>query len=902
MLKLKNITKQYITGDTRVNALRGVSLEFRESEFVSILGQSGCGKTTLLNIIGGLDKYTSGDLVINGVSTKEYKDSDWDSYRNHSIGFVFQSYNLIPHQSVLANVELALTLSGVSKAERKRRAIDALCQVGLGDQIHKKPNQMSGGQMQRVAIARALVNNPDILLADEPTGALDSETSVQIMNILKEISKNKLIIMVTHNPDLANEYSSRIINLLDGLVVSDSNPYTESEEIVGAHNATLTFEGDGPFVAEGTVEDVKVKSSKVKKKDKEKKKKKRSMSFLTALSLSLNNLLTKKGRTLLTAFAGSIGIIGIALILSVSAGVNAYIDSIEESTMSSYPLSINESYMDSTSLMASFMSQNKDVVKKDDEVSSNNVMVDMIKAMTSGVTTNNLSKFKDFIENGGSDIKKNSTDIKYQYLASMSTYTPVYDKDGNFIEYKRNLSGLNELMNEIMPNSSGSSSSPASVMMGSSGAWTELIGDMDYIKSQYSLIDGKFPENKNEVMLIVNKDNQISDYILYILGIEDTKDIKNYFDAVIAGNTENVKLEPRSYTFEELYSYTFKAIINSDYYKMDNGLIIEKDYDEIQATVKNAQEIKIVGIVSPSDNSTAVGSIAYLPELMSDLIKQGNESEVVKAQIAKADTDLFSGNKFDTKEYTLEDAEMLRGMFIAQAQAQGQTDYVAILQTMQPIQIVNMANKMLVTSATYDGNMQKLGYVDESKPSAIIIYPKDFEAKDAIADIISDYNSKQVEKDVINYTDTVALLMNSVTTIVNVISYVLIAFVAISLVVSSIMIGVITLISVQERTKEIGILRSIGASKKDVSRVFNAETLIVGFSAGALGILVSLVLIVIINIILHSLTGIATLNAVLPVGAAFILVAISMMLTLVSGIIPSRAAAKKDPVIALRTE
>lgn len=904
MLKLKGITKEYITGDFKVNALRGVSLEFRESEFVSILGQSGCGKTTLLNIIGGLDKYTSGDLIINGVSTKEYKDSDWDTYRNHSIGFVFQSYNLIPHQSVLANVELALTLSGVSKAERKKRAIEALEIVGLGDQIHKKPNQMSGGQMQRVAIARALVNNPDILLADEPTGALDSETSVQVMNILKEISKNKLVIMVTHNPELATEYSTRIINLLDGRVVSDSNPYTQESEVVGKHNANLHFEGDGPFVAEGNVEDIKVKSKKTKKKELNKKKKK-SMSFFTALSLSLNNLLTKKGRTILTSFAGSIGIIGIALILSVSAGVNAYIDSIEESTMSSYPLTINESYMDSTSLLASFMSQNKDVEKKDDEISSNNVMVDMIKAMTSGVTTNNLSKFKDFIENGNSGIKDYTTDIKYQYLASMSTYTPVYDKDGNFVEYKRNLNGLSELMNEIMPNSSGSSSSGSSMssmMMASSGAWTELVGDMDYIKSQYTLVDGKFPENKNEVILIVNKDHQVSDYILYILGIEDTKDIKNYFDAVIAGNTENVTLEPSSYTFEELYSYTFKAIINSDYYKMENGLIVEKNDDEIQEAVKNAQELKIVGIVTPSDDSTAVGSIAYLPELMSDLIAKGNNSDVVKAQMENSDTDLFSGNKFDTKEYTLEDAEMLRAMFVAQAQAQGQTDYVAIIQAMQPIQIVNMANNMLVTDATYDGNMQTLGYVDFNKPSSIIIYPKDFESKDAIADIISSYNSEQKEADVINYTDTVALLMSSVTTIVNVISYVLIAFVAISLIVSSIMIGVITLISVQERTKEIGILRAIGASKKDVSRVFNAETLIVGFSAGAIGILVSLVLIVIINIILHALTGLSTLNAVLPVGAAFILVGISMLLTLVSGLIPSSVAAKKDPVIALRTE
>ena len=895
MLKLQSITKTYVMGDSVVGALKDVSVEFRENEFVSILGPSGCGKTTLLNIIGGLDKYTSGDLIINGVSTSEYKDKDWDTYRNHSIGFVFQSYNLIPHQTVLSNVELALTLSGVSKAERKKRATEALERVGLGDQLHKKPNQMSGGQMQRVAIARALVNNPDILLADEPTGALDSETSIQIMNILKEISKDKLIIMVTHNPDLASEYSTRIINLLDGVVVSDSNP-TENTDVKES-----SLEKSPSASEKNGDEDSSDKKAKGKKeKNKKNGKKKKSMSFFTALSLSLNNLLTKKSRTFLTSFAGSIGIIGIALILSVSAGVNAYINSVEESTMSSYPLTITESYMDSTSLMASFMTQNKDVEKKEGVISSNNVMVDMIKAMTSGITTNNLSKFKDFLDNGDSDIKNHVTDIKYQYLANMTTFTPIYDKDGKVVEYKRNLNGLSELMEVIMPTLQGSSSS---LLMGSSGVWTELVGDKSYIESQYTVIDGRLPENKNEVILIVNKDQQVSDYVLYILGIEDTKDIKNYFDAVIAGTTDSVKLEPSSYTFEDFYNYTFKAVINSDFYKLDNNLIVEKTDDEIQATVKSSADIKVVGIVTPADdNATAVGSIAYLPELMSDLIAKGNSSDVIIAQKDSPDIDLFSGNRFDTKEYTLDDAEMLKAMFIAQAQAQGQTDYVKMIEAMEPIQIVNMANKMLVTDATYNGNMQKLGYVDESKPNSIIIYPKDFESKDAVNNIISEYNSKQIEKDRINYTDTVALLMSSVTTIINAISYVLIAFVAISLIVSSIMIGVITLISVQERTKEIGVLRAIGASKKDVSRVFNAETLIVGFGAGALGILVSLILIIFINIILHSLTGLATLKAVLPWGAALILVAISMALTLISGIIPSKAAAKKDPVIALRTE
>ena len=910
MLKLKDITKQYITGDTCVNALRGVSIEFRESEFVSILGQSGCGKTTLLNIIGGLDKYTSGDLSINGVSTKEYKDSDWDTYRNHSIGFVFQSYNLIPHQSVLSNVELALTLSGVSKAERKRRAIEALERVGLGDQLHKKPNQMSGGQMQRVAIARALVNNPDILLADEPTGALDSETSVQIMNILKEISKDKLIIMVTHNPDLANEYSTRIINLLDGVVISDSNPYTASEEIVGKHNAILSFENEEPYVAEGKVTDIKVKTKKVKKKAVNKKKKK-SMSFLTALSLSLNNLLTKKSRTFLTSFAGSIGIIGIALILAVSTGVNSYITSVEESTMSSYPLTFQETTMDASALLASFLSNNNSTENQDpNKIYSNDIMTSVIEGVNAGVTNNNLKLFKAYIEESG--IREHSVDIKYNYSAHLNTYWFNTDENGKLTDYHKTYENLGDLMIDAGIFDEGMAGS--SSMMGGS-PWTELIGNDEYIKSQYDLIDGHFPENDNQIVLIVDSNKQITDYILYSLGIKDIKVLEEYVDRMAEakekGEEFTEKLPQTSYTFDDIYGYRFKVLLDSDFYeyvevKDANGNVIsQKIIDRtnqevaenksfIDKKMENARELEIVGIICAKESSvtaTTVGSIGYTTSLMTAIINDVNGSDVVTSQLNNDKTNLFTG--FEFKGYTLEMAAALR------EQLKNNPAIAPYLGFLTDEQLIEMVNEQI---GSYKGNLKKLGYVDFESPSSILIYPKDFESKDAITDLITDYNNNATKENKITYTDTVALLMSSVTTIINAISYVLIAFVAISLIVSSIMIGVITLISVQERTKEIGVLRAIGASKKDVSRVFNAETLIVGFGAGALGILVSLALIVIINIILYSLTELETLKAVLPWGAALILVAISMGLTLISGIIPSRAAAKKDPVIALRTE
>ena len=867
MLKLKNITKDYVLGDTTVHALRGVSLEFRENEFVSILGQSGCGKTTLLNIIGGLDKYTDGDLVINGKSTKQFQDRDWDTYRNHSIGFVFQSYNLIPHQTVLSNVELALTLSGVSPEERKKRAIAVLEKVGLGDQLYKKPNQMSGGQMQRVAIARALVNDPDILLADEPTGALDSETSVQIMDILKEISKEKLIIMVTHNPEIAENYSTRIIRLLDGKVTDDSNPYSTEDE-------------------------KEVVPKPVKKK--------RSMSFFTALLLSLNNLMTKKGRTFLTSFAGSIGIIGIALILSVSTGVNAYITSIEESTMSSYPLQIQQSTMDTATLLTSLMNQNQVNESRDpNKVYSSDIMVAMMNAISSGYTENNLTKFMAHLKDPASGFKDLTTDIKYSYRANLNTYS--VHTNGGITEYKKNLDSMNELFEEI-----GLSGMGASSMMMGGASFAELVGDYDYIASQYDLVYGKYPENPNQIVIIVDENNQITDYILYTIGIRDLQEVKDYIKAATEAQkngTENTfKIPSTSYTFEEICGYRFKALLDSDYYKVNyEGKIVERTESELKTALDNALELEIVGILTPAEDSVStvsIGCIGYLSTLMPTLIEQVNNSDVVKAQLDNKDTDMFSMLPFEATKYTIEDAPVLREMAIA-----AQPAMKPMIDMMSDQQLVDTFNSMLQeSSSTYEGNLSKLGYVDLEKPNMISIYPKDFEAKEKIVELISQYNNAQEKSDKITYTDTVALLMSSVTTIINAISYVLIAFVAISLVVSSIMIGIITYISVLERTKEIGILRAIGASKKDISRVFNAETLIVGFAAGAIGIISTLLLNIIINIILYSLTGLATLKATLPVVGAIVLVLISMGLTLIAGLIPSRVAAKKDPVIALRTE
>lgn len=872
MLKLKNITKNYVMGDTKVEALNGVSIEFRENEFVSVLGPSGCGKTTLLNIIGGLDRYTDGDLFINGKSTKLYKDRDWDTYRNHTIGFIFQSYNLIPHQSVLSNVELALTLSGVSKAERRKRAADALEKVGLLDQINKKPNQMSGGQMQRVAIARALVNNPDILLADEPTGALDSETSVQIMELLKEIAKDRLVIMVTHNPDLAEQYSTRIIRLLDGKVTDDTAPYTSEQEITQQKSV-----------------------------------KKTSMSFTTALSLSLNNLLTKKARTFLTSFAGSIGIIGIALILSLSTGVNAYINRVEEETLSSYPITIEEAGMDMNGLADDLMGKTEDTQEKDqNKIYSNNIMTEMMTTMVNGISVNNLRLFKEHLDKS-EDFKEYTSEIEYVY----STPLNIYTEKGEHIN-------PNQIFNKLMQGlgstqtATDTANPMQSAMMTNTEVWKQLFDNKDLLSKQYEVLAGKMPENYNEVVIVVNKNNQISDYTLYSLGLKDSDEL----EAMMEKATKGEKIEgtaETSYTFDEILNLKFKLLINSDYFeKNENGTWTDKTNDElfIQSRLENAEEIKVVGILRPADSSVndqTSGFVGYTSELMETLITKVNDSEIVKAQKENEEINVFTGAAFENN-YDEMTFEQLQG-YISTLPATEQQQYSAYIQSMKAQgktddEILATFKKALESQnngATYESNLTLMGVSDLAKPKTINIYPKDFEAKETISQLISDYNDTVEENEKITYTDYIGLMMSSVTTIINAISYILIAFVSISLIVSSIMIGIITYISVLERTKEIGILRAMGASKRDISRVFNAETLIVGFVAGALGIGVTLLLLIPINAIIAHITSISGL-AVLPYNGAVILVLISMLLTFIAGLIPSRFAAKKDPVTALRTE
>lgn len=880
MLKLNDIVKVYDAGSMQVNALKGVSMEFRQSEFVSILGQSGCGKTTLLNIIGGLDQYTSGDLIINGKSTKQYKDSDWDSYRNHRIGFVFQSYNLISHQTVLSNVELALTLSGVGKAERKRRAMEALEKVGLKDQANKKPNQMSGGQMQRVAIARALVNNPDILLADEPTGALDSETSIQIMEILKEIAKDKLVIMVTHNPELADEYSNRIIKLLDGEVISDSNPYTseEKDDIPSDKHAN-------------------------------KKKEKTSMSFFTALSLSFNNLLTKKGRTFMTSFAGSIGIIGIALILALSSGVNLYIKRVEAETLSSYPLVIESASMDMSSLMISMMSMAEDDHSHTEENTafSNDVMMKMLEAMSQQVVVNDLKAFKAFLENDDNGFKELTTDIKYTYKTPMH----IYKTDTTSGVLKVNPSQVFDLIgfNDMMGmSSSGNSSGTSSVMSSNINVWTELMNNKELLETQYDIY-GNIPTEYNQAVIIVDKNGEISDYALYTLGIKDPAELSGLMKELATGGKIEAT-EQEKYTYDYLRSLKYKVLPTTDYYEYSaaEGRWIDKSSDNIfvKNLVNNESkgiDIEIVGIFKPKEDSTASassGSVGYHVDLMPELIDMVNNSDVVKAQKEKTDTDIFTGQKFsngdliDISKLSKEELNSLMSMMPEDVQQQ----FAALPLEQQMSLLQSYVGKSM---ATYDGNLELLGVADVNTPFTVSIYPENFEAKEAIVDKIQKYNESKSDADKIQYTDYISVMMSSVTTIIDSISYILIAFVAISLIVSSIMIGIITYISVLERTKEIGILRSIGASKKDISRVFNAETLIVGFVAGLIGIGVTLVLIIPINMIIEIITGISGIAA-LPWLGAIILIAISMVLTLIAGLIPSKVAAKKDPVVALRTE
>lgn len=895
MLELNDIKKDYVSGSTTVSALKGINLRFRDCEFVSILGQSGCGKTTMLNIIGGLDKYTSGDLKINGVSTKNYKDRDWDFYRNNSIGFVFQSYNLIPHQTVLSNVELALTLSGVSKAERKKRAIEALEKVGLGEQIHKKPNQMSGGQMQRVAIARALVNNPDILLADEPTGALDTETSIQIMELLKEISKDRLIIMVTHNPELARDYSTRIVRLLDGVITDDSDPYSleDMEADIRAKEAAK----------------VKISEKKIKKSGK---KQKTSMSFFTALSLSFNNLMTKKTRTILTAFAGSIGIIGIAMILSISNGIQLYIDRVQRDTLSSYPITLQAEAIDISSMVSS-MTGNSDSEEHEDKskIYSNDIMGDMINTMVKEVKSNNLSEFKKYIENGSSDIKSYVSDIQYSYDVPLN----IYMKDtSNGVEQLNPGTMFDSIYGEGATSASSSMSSGMGMgMFSNSSVWNQLLGNQQVLDEQYDVLAGHWPENFNEVVLVADKNNEVDDYTLYSLGLKDPEEVRTLFKKMMVGESYETEKDI-SYTFDEILDTEFKLVMPTDMYKYNDVTGTWDDYSKddkyMTNVVNNGTDIKVCGIIRPNDDavSTSLSSgIGYTAKLTEYIIEEVKNSEIAKAQLADTSVDVFTGVPFDNDrntEITMDDINAYMATLSPEESAQMQA-MTSGMSDDQILQLFSASLKARTTDATLDSNKSKLGITDLDTPSQIDIYATDFDSKEKVQNIIKDYNKLQQddgkEENVINYTDYVGIMMSSVSTIINAISYVLIAFVAISLIVSSIMIGIITYISVLERTKEIGVLRSIGASKKDVSRIFNAETLIEGFVSGALGIVVTLLLCIPANALIKHLTDISNV-AQLPIAGGVILIIISMFLTFIAGLIPAKLAAKKDPVVALRSE
>lgn len=867
MLKLKNIKKTYVSGDEKVEALKGINIEFRKSEFVSILGQSGCGKTTLLNIIGGLDRYTSGDLIINGKSTKDFKDRDWDAYRNYSVGFVFQSYNLIGHQTVLSNVELALTISGVSRKERKQRAIKALEEVGLKEQIHKRPNQLSGGQMQRVAIARALVNNPDIILADEPTGALDTKTSVQVMEILKKISKDKLIIMVTHNPELAEKYSSRIIKILDGKITDDSDPIEHQKE----------------------------------EKKKDTKKRRTSMKFLTALRLSLNNLMTKKGRTILTSFAGSIGIIGIALILAISTGVQNYINKVEEDTLSSYPITIEESTVDMSSLMQSMSGENTDNTenKEEGKAYSADIMNDMITTLSNKKQSNNLKELKKYLDDGDNEITKNSNSIKYGYDLNINLYRANTDNEIVRVNPSTvmNAFGMGDMIEA--QNNSAMSSVFGSSMMTNTDICFEMLDNQQLLESQYDLVKGSWPKQYNEVVLVLKEDGRIDDYTLYSLGLKDQSKLKDKWKAVENGEKLDENQESTSYSYDDLLNLQFKLLLNSDYYQKQNGLWVNKEDDDnyLKEKINNAETVKVVGIIKQNEQSavsTSVTSgIGYTKQLKEYVVEKSNDAQIVKEQKENKDVNVFSGLKFPTDE----DTSSTENLTTEQRMAMSKLSSEEIAKMMEAYS----ANK----DASYEKNLQKLGAVDIDTPTSISIYPKDFESKDKISSAIEEYNQKQrddgKEENTISYTDIVGTMMKSVSQIINTISYVLIAFVAISLIVSSIMIGIITYISVLERTKEIGILRAIGASKKDISRVFNAETLIIGLISGLIGIGITVLLTLPINSMIYAITGVKVVTAV-PFKAGIVLVLISMFLTIIAGLIPAKIASKKDPVIALRTE
>lgn len=849
MLELKKVTKTYEVAGNKQKALDKIDIKFRANEFVSILGQSGSGKTTMLNIIGGLDNYTSGDLIINGVSTKKFTDRDWDTYRNHKVGFVFQSYNLIPHQTALQNVELALTLSGIGKEERRKRSIAVLKKVGLANQMNKRPNQMSGGQMQRIAIARALVNDPDILLADEPTGALDSETSLQVMDLLSEIAKDKLVIMVTHNPELAVNYSTRIVKLLDGNIIDDSNPFDGIEE----------------------VEEETTKSKKSK------------MSFRTALSLSLNNLMTKKGRTILTAFAGSIGIIGIALILSLSNGIQKYINRVEEETLSSYPLTIQKESIDMSTIMTSLMGGAEKKEYDDDKIHSQDIMGDMFTTMSEDVKVNDLKTFKEYIEGDGKKINDYVSSIEYGYNTTLNLYK---DSEDEVLQVNPT-----KVLDTIGMGTSGMSSAYSSYMS-NYDVFYEIFNNQTLNEQQYDLVAGSWPKKYNELVLLVNENNEISDYTLYSIGLLSQDDLQEQFNNMISG--KEVHFESHSYDKEDLLGLKFKMLLNTDYYTKKNGLWLDNRNDTtyMKKKLKDAEELEVVGIIKPNPegivNSNNVGLVGYTHELVDHLITKINEQDIVKEQKANEKINVFTGQEFNSnKEF---DYSSLTPEEIKHFQSMKEEDLAKF-----------MTQYAENSSSTYETNLTKLGVSDLEIPDTINIFPKDFDAKKEIEKVIEEYNEGKDENDKITYSDIMGMMMSSVSTIVNVISSVLIAFVAISLIVSSIMIAIITYISVIERTKEIGILRAIGASKKDISRVFNAETLIEGLAAGVLGIIVTLLLNIPINIIVKKITDISNLSK-LPVDGAIILIIISVLLTVLAGFVPAKMASKKDPVEALRTE
>lgn len=913
MLQIENISKKYVTGDLVQQALKNVSLTLRDNEFVAILGPSGSGKTTLLNVIGGLDRYDSGDLIINGISTQKYKDRDWDSYRNHTIGFVFQSYNLIPHQTVLSNVELALTISGISKSERRKRAKKALEEVGLGDQIHKKPNQMSGGQMQRVAIARALVNNPDILLADEPTGALDTETSIQVMELLKQVAKDRLVVMVTHNPELAEEYANRIVRLKDGEITDDTNPYV-------------------------------VEKSKVEK-PQHKNMGKSSMSIFTSLALSFNNLKTKKGRTLLTSFAGSIGIIGIALILALSNGVNNYIADVQKDTMTSYPITINSQDMDLTSVMNDGQSaavEKENVDHKKDKVYSNTTDLEMTSSMTSSVSENNLTKFKEYIDDKDSEINKyiGENGVVYSYDTSFGVYSydpnkKLVNSDGSSFKTEKDNS------NNTFSQMTNMSSQMTSMMGGSKNGFSELMpgkGDnlvSGAVKENYDLLYGHYPEKYNEVVLVLDTNNEIRSTDLYKLGLLPAKEYEKYMDEINKG--KKVNPDTSKWSYEDACKHSFYLIPACDYYeKTSNGTYknISDDDQKMNKILKNnAIKLKISGVIrlKDSDNRIISQPVGYTQVLTKYIIDYTNKSDVVKAQKKSKDVNILSNMRFapDGKKEKIADAKKyLNGLGVSEKAKLCKNIMNSVYGNDKQMQsqLANLTEEQLASSldqfvknnpddkvmlniydtyispGSYDDNMKEFGVVDLATPSSINIYVDSFEDKDGIRTAVDNYNNGAREKDKISYTDYVALLMSSVTTIINVISYILIAFVAVSLIVSSIMIGIITYISVLERTKEIGILRAIGASKRNISQVFNAETFIIGLCSGIIGIGLSELILIPSNAIIHSLMGTTDVNATIPIVAGIVLVVISVLLTLIGGLIPAKKAAKKDPVIALRSE